>query len=102
MIKPVLPGMRARGTGRIVNISSMTGLVANPPNAYFKQFADHLPGDPKKVADAVLMVSGLDDPPLRLLLGRDVLKATRDKLAAMSASIEEWKSVTKDVNFPGS
>ena len=64
-----------------------------------KQFADHLPGDPKKVAEAVLMVTTLDDPPLRLLLGRDVLKAMRDKITAMSASIEEWKAVTKNVNF---
>jgi NAD(P)-dependent dehydrogenase (short-subunit alcohol dehydrogenase family) len=162
MIKAVLPAMRARGSGHIINISSMTGLVANPPNAYYsstkfaleavtealatevkplgikvtaiepgafrtdwatrsmkesatpisdyadvkarkdliKQFADHLPGDPKKVAEAVLMVTKLDEPPLRLLLGRDVLKAMRDKLAATSASIEEWKAVTKDVNFP--
>jgi len=162
MIKAVLPAMRARGSGHIVNMSSMTGLVANPPNAYYsstkfaleavtealatevrplgikviaiepgafrtdwatrsmkesatpitdyadvaarkdliKQFADHLPGDPRKVAEAVLMVTELDDPPLRLLLGRDVLKAMRDKIAATSASIEEWKSVTKDVNFP--
>jgi hypothetical protein len=67
-----------------------------------KQFADHLPGDPRKVAEAVLMVTELDDPPLRLLLGRDVLKAMRDKITATSASIEEWKSVTKDVNFPES
>jgi NAD(P)-dependent dehydrogenase (short-subunit alcohol dehydrogenase family) len=145
MIKAVLPSMRARGSGRIVNISSMTGLVANPPNAYYSStkfaleavtealatevrplgikvtavepgafrtdwatrsmkesgqpIADYAPGDPRKVAEAVLMVTKLDEPPLRLLLGRDVLKAMRDKIAAMSASIEEWKAVTKDVNF---
>jgi NAD(P)-dependent dehydrogenase (short-subunit alcohol dehydrogenase family) len=162
-IKAVLPQMRARHCGHIINISSMTGLVANPPNGYYsstkfalealtealaqevkplgikvtaiepgafrtdwaarsmwesstpisdyeqnvgarktmiKEFANHLPGDPRKVADAVLMVTTLDEPPLRLLLGRDVLKAVRDKLAAFSASMDEWEATTKDVNFP--
>lgn len=163
MIQAVLPGMREQGAGHIINISSMTGLVANPPNAFYsstkfalegltealskevgpfgikvsaiepggfrtdwasrsmhessapieayaddvavrkdliKQFADHLPGDPRKVAEAVLMISELDDPPLRLLLGHDVLKAVREKIAQLSASIDEWEAVTKDVNFP--
>jgi NAD(P)-dependent dehydrogenase (short-subunit alcohol dehydrogenase family) len=163
LIKAVLPSMRERKSGHIINISSMTGLVANPPNAYYsstkfalealtealaqevkplgikvtaiepgafrtdwatrsmwessspigdydesvgtrktliKEFADYLPGDPRKVAEAVVMVSTLDEPPLRLLLGRDVLKAVRDKLAAFSASIDEWETVTKNVNFP--
>ncbi|HEY5841319.1 MAG TPA: oxidoreductase [Mycobacterium sp.] len=162
-LKAVLPGMRARRSGHVINISSMTGLVANPPNAYYsstkfalealtealskevgplgikvsavepgafrtdwaarsmqesstpiedydenvgtrktmiKEFANHLPGDPRKVAEAVLMLTTLDEPPLRLLLGRDVLKAVRDKLSELSASIDEWEAVTENVNFP--
>lgn len=163
MIKAVLPGMRARGSGHVVNISSMTGLVANPPNAYYsstkfalealtealakevgplgikvtaiepggfrtdwasrsmheaaspiedyaadvgvrkdliKQFADHLPGDPRKIGEAVLLVVGMDEPPLRLLLGADVLRAVREKIADLSASIDAWEQVTLDVGFP--
>jgi len=163
LIKAVLPGMRERRSGHIVNISSMTGLVTNPPNVYYsstkyaleavseglskelepfgirvtaiepggfrtdwgsrsmretakpiaaydetvgarremiKAVADSLPGDPRRVADAVLMVTELDDPPLHLLLGQDVLQAFRQKLADLTASIEQWESVTKDVNFP--
>ena len=50
--------------------------------------------------EAVVMVASLDEPPLRLLLGQDVLNATREKLKAMNESIDQWESVTLDVNFP--
>ena len=163
MIKTTLPGMRRRGRGHIINISSMTGLVANPPNVYYsstkfalealteglakevapfgirvtaiepgafrtdwstrsmketrrpieayaetvgarkaliKAAGSKFPGDPRRVADAVLMVSELDDPPLHLLLGHDVYNAYREKLSGLVKSIEEWESVTLDVNFP--
>jgi NAD(P)-dependent dehydrogenase (short-subunit alcohol dehydrogenase family) len=162
MIKATLPGMRRRGSGHIINISSMTGLVANPPNIYYSSskfalealteglakevapfgirvtaiepgavrtdwssrsmketrrpieaYADTVgarkalikaagpkfPGDPRRVADAVLMVSELDEPPLHLLLGHDVYHAYREKLSGLLESVEEWKSVTLDVNF---
>jgi NAD(P)-dependent dehydrogenase (short-subunit alcohol dehydrogenase family) len=35
MIKAALPGMRARRSGYILNISSMAGLVANPGTGYY-------------------------------------------------------------------
>ena len=163
LIKAALPGMRERGRGYIINMSSMTGLVTNPPNIYYSctkhalealteglakevepfgvrvtaiepgafrtdwatrsmqetatpiaayadtvgarkeliKLAGHLlPGDPRRIADAVLMLADHEDPPLHLLLGRDVLGAFREKLAAWQALLDEWEPVTKDVNFP--
>ena len=65
-----------------------------------KAFGEHLPGDPAKLAAAVLQVVGMDDPPLRLLLGQDVLHAFREKTPRWSATVDEWEPVTLDVNFP--
>ena len=160
MIKAVLPAMRARGEGHIVNVSSMTGIVTNPPNTYYSctkhaiealteglakevapfgikvsaiepgafqtdyitrsmhqaegiedyadiaqrkelivAFGEHLPGDPAKLAAAVLQIVAMEDPPLRLLLGQDVLNAFRDKTAAWTATVDEWEQVTTAMNF---
>ena len=57
------------------------------------------PGDPRRVGDAVVMLSRLAEPPLRLLLGRDVYAAVREKLSAWQTSIAEWEAVTLDVEF---
>ena len=65
-----------------------------------KAFADKLPGDPRRVADAVLQIARDQDPPLHLLLGQDVLGAFRKKLKTLGESIEKWAPVSKDVNFP--
>ncbi len=64
-----------------------------------KAFAEHLPGDPAKLAAAVLQMVELDDPPLRLLLGQDVLNAYREKSAAWTADVERWEHATTSVNF---
>jgi NAD(P)-dependent dehydrogenase (short-subunit alcohol dehydrogenase family) len=163
LIKAVLPGMRARRDGYIVNISSMTGLVSNPANVYYSaskfameslteglakevaplgirvsavepglfrtdwssrsmqesepSISDYQetigkrralirhssggePGDPRKVGQACVMLSRLEAPPLRLLLGADVLGAARAKLEGFLADLDAWEEVTLDVGFP--
>jgi len=162
LIKAVLPGMRARARGHVINVSSMAGLVANPPNVYYsatkhalealteglskevgplgirvcaiepgavrtdwsvrsmheskapndayaetvgqrkqliKIAGDRFPGDPAKVAAAVLMLADLDEPPTRLVLGHDVYKAWGDKLRAGLESLEQWKATSLSINF---
>ena len=160
MIKAVLPGMRTRGVGHIVNVSSMTGIVTNPPNTYYSctkhalealteglakevapfgikvtaiepgafrtdyitrsmhraedmteyaeiserkeviaAFGEYLPGDPAKLAAAVLEIVGLDDPPLRLLLGRDALHAFNEKMETWTASVRTWEQLSTAMEF---
>lgn len=157
LIKAVLPGMRSRRSGHIINISSTTGLIGNPGVAYYssskfalegltealsKEMApfgikvllvepgvfrtdwakrsvretrqpiadydatvgarramirsndDAQHGDPRRVGDAVVMLVGLEDPPLRLLVGRDAYEAFDAKLQDLRESVEEWKAFT--------
>ncbi len=163
LIKAALPGMRQQCSGYIINMSSMTGLVTNPPNIYYsctkhalealteglakevepfgikvtaiepgafrtdwatrsmqetgtpieayaetvgarkeliKMAGSLLPGNPARIADAVCDLAEMDDPPLHLLLGEDVLNAFREKLEVWRANLDEWEAVTRDVNFP--
>jgi NAD(P)-dependent dehydrogenase (short-subunit alcohol dehydrogenase family) len=162
LIKAVLPGMRARRSGMIVNMSSMTGLVSNIANVYYsaskfaleslteglakevapfgirvsaiepgsfssdwgsrsmvesaRRIADYdatvgvrrelirsggiSQGDPSRVGEAVVMLTRLAKPPLRLLLGSDVHAAYTAKLAALQAEVGEWAAITLGAPIP--
>jgi NAD(P)-dependent dehydrogenase (short-subunit alcohol dehydrogenase family) len=51
-------------------------------------------GDPAKAAQAILRITEVDDPPLRLLLGSDALIVARAADEAKIASDERWKELT--------
>ena len=51
-------------------------------------------GDPVKAAQAILTISRVPDPPLRLLLGSDAYAIARAADQAKIASDEKWKGLT--------
>jgi NAD(P)-dependent dehydrogenase (short-subunit alcohol dehydrogenase family) len=55
-------------------------------------------GDPAKAAKAILTLTSLPEPPAHLLLGSDALSLVREKLAAMTADIDRWESLTRSTD----
>jgi len=161
MMKAVLPYMRARRRGHILNITSMGGYITMPGIAYYcgskfalegisevvgkevqafgiavtavapgsfrtdwagrsmvrtpRAIADYDPlfdpirqarveksgkqlGDPAKAARAMLAIIGTETPPAHLLLGSDALGLVREKLAAMTAQIDAWETLTRSTD----
>lgn len=57
------------------------------------------PGDPAKAAVAMIQVVESNNPPLRLALGEDSANGIAQKLDAMKAELEAWKSVSLSTAF---
>lgn len=51
------------------------------------------PGDPQKLAQALLMLANADHPPVHLPLGKDTLQNYREKTASFEQEIEAWHDV---------
>ncbi|WP_313377403.1 oxidoreductase [Pantoea sp. CTOTU50773] len=161
MIKAVLPFMRQRRRGHILNITSMGGFITMPGISYYcgskfalegisetlskelapfnihvtavapgsfrtdwagrsmvrsaRSISDYNAlfdpirqareaksgkqlGDPQKAARAMLAIIESDNPPAHLLLGSDALKLVKDKLVALNAEIEAWKTLTRSTD----
>ncbi|MGE0383545.1 MAG: oxidoreductase [Gammaproteobacteria bacterium] len=56
-------------------------------------------GDPARCAQAILRVVALDDPPLRLLLGRDAFGYARAMDEARIAADEQWKALSFSTDY---
>jgi NAD(P)-dependent dehydrogenase (short-subunit alcohol dehydrogenase family) len=57
-------------------------------------FATRAAGDPAKVADVVLTVADLDEPPVRLLLGSDAYNYAQQVARARTESDEKWRALS--------
>jgi short-subunit dehydrogenase len=61
----------------------LSDFSALPPQAF---------GDPDRVADAIMAVVALDEPPLRLAVGADAIEHIRASLRSRLAELERWES----------
>jgi NAD(P)-dependent dehydrogenase (short-subunit alcohol dehydrogenase family) len=57
------------------------------------------PGDPSKAAAAIIHVAGLDQPPLRLLLGSDAVRAVGDAERGRIESDRTWQALSVSTDF---
>ncbi|WP_290060291.1 SDR family NAD(P)-dependent oxidoreductase [Amycolatopsis solani] len=64
-------------------------------------FEDHANSDPRKVADLVLTVAGLDDPPLRLLAGSDAYEFGREAWRHRVDTDEKWAELSRSTDHDG-
>lgn len=58
------------------------------------------PGDPARLARAVVELTRADRPPLRLPLGSDTVAAIEAKHALVSTELEAWRAVATSTDFP--
>ena len=162
--RAVLPAMRERRQGRVINISSLGGLRSGPgfgvycstkfaveglsealraelaplgvhvtivePGYFRTEFLDgtsltvspriladyattsgktreaavrinlNQPGDPKRLAQAVLALAASATPPLRLPLGTDTLQVIADRNAYAAAETAAWRELSASTDFP--
>jgi NAD(P)-dependent dehydrogenase (short-subunit alcohol dehydrogenase family) len=66
----------------------------------FARGADHQqPGDPTKLADAILQLVAAAEPPRRLPLGSDTVRAIEDKHRAVVRELERWRALAESTDF---
>ncbi|MCB1023868.1 MAG: SDR family NAD(P)-dependent oxidoreductase [Acidobacteria bacterium] len=154
VMREVLPIMRQKKGGHILNISSVVGFTAFPSSGYYSstkfavealsealsqevahlgikvtivepggfrtdfagrsfvqpahrikdyitsertdaigEYHNNQPGDPAKGVKAMINVTEIDDPPLRLPLGEDAVTAIEKKLEAVQKNVEAFRDV---------
>ena len=90
LTKGVLPGMRARGRGHIINISSVGGFIGNPGGGYYNATKFAVEGLTEALAKEVkplgIRVTAVEPGPFRTDWAGRSLRQTRHPIAAYAAT----------------
>lgn len=118
-LRAVLPGLRAQRSGHVLNIGSVGGFATAPgfrtdllnsssmrvePASLADYVADagpvreelaqndgRQPGDPVKAAKAIVDITEVAEPPLRLQPGADAVERVEAKLDLVRREVDEWR-----------
>jgi NAD(P)-dependent dehydrogenase (short-subunit alcohol dehydrogenase family) len=97
-------GFRTDWAGRSAKNSSIQiedyATTAGKNMGDIRGYSGNQPGDPEKAAKAMIMVTETENPPLRLLLGKNALKGGRLKLDELKQDFDAWADVTEGADFP--
>ncbi|MEW1589921.1 oxidoreductase [Micromonospora vinacea] len=76
--------------------------VIDPAVQRLRQASGTQPGDPARAAQAIIRITRVDDPPLRLLLGADAVAAAQAAAEALAASDARWRELSESIAFDAS
>jgi NAD(P)-dependent dehydrogenase (short-subunit alcohol dehydrogenase family) len=66
---------------------------------YQREFNGAQPGDPAKAASVILYIAGLDEPPLRLLLGSDAVRGAEANDKTRAEEDMKWRGLSLSTDF---
>lgn len=64
-----------------------------------REFNGKQPGDPARAAAAVIHITNVDNPPLRLILGSDAYRAIEQNDVVKAKSDRDWKELSVSTDF---
>jgi len=97
-------GFRTDWAGRSANDTKIKiddyELTARKNMGDIRRSSGNQPGDPVRAAKAMIMITEVENPPLRLLLGAGALKGARLKIEELKHDFETWAEVTEGADAP--
>ena len=97
-------GFRTDWAGRSANDTQVKiddyELTARKNMGDIRRSSGNQPGDPVRAAKAMIMITEVENPPLRLLLGAGALKGARLKIEELKHDFETWAEVSEGADAP--
>jgi len=73
--------------------------VMDAIRGFMGQHAGHEAGDPRKAGHALVELVEMDQPPLRLPLGKDAIAYLRNSYTTSSDELQRWADITASTDF---